>query len=198
MTTLQWFWIVLGIECKLLTLATVSLEMWPLSPSLTTSCPTGPLVLSTSAILASFWLLSMFEFFLASGSLQLLFPLRKTFTHWLFPLLALCQPSGVSLNKASFKSPSLNTISKIGPLVVLCHSHLFTPFFSFYLFVCLFTICFPHQNVSVMRPDTLAVLFTRCPPESDTATITNNSITAEWMDKWGKTEHKPGKKGDEL
>ena len=46
-----------------------------------------------------------------------------------------------------------------------------------------------------MRADTSTVLFTMVSPESGTVTVTENSMTAEWMDKWSKTENGPGKKG---
>lgn len=154
MKTLQSFWIVLENKNVIfLPGLTVPLEMWPLPPSLTTSRPADSLVHSTLVTLASFLLHSILEFLLASGLLRLLIPLPANFSHWLLTSLALCQPSGLSLNKASFKRPSLNTISKIGPPVALSHDHPFTPFISLYVFVFFFTVCFPHRNVSVVRTD---------------------------------------------
>ena len=82
---------------------TVPHKVWSLPPPLTTSCPIDPLFLFTSATVASFLLHNTLELFLASGSLQLLVPLPEKLTSWLFTLLALCQPSGLSLNKASLK-----------------------------------------------------------------------------------------------
>lgn len=109
-----------------------------------TSCPIGPISLPTSATLTSCLFLSANELFLASVSLQVLFPLPGKFTPQLFTLLAFCQPLGLNLNITSLKRPSLNTISKTGPPVVLCHGHYLLPLC---LLTCLFvSLLFPSRK----------------------------------------------------
>lgn len=97
------------------------LPLWP------TSCPTGPIILPTSATFTSCLFLSAHELFLASVSLQVLFPLPGKFTPQLFTLLALCQPLGLNLNIKSLKRPSSNTTSKTGLSAVLHHGHYLLP-----------------------------------------------------------------------
>ena len=78
---------------------TMSPKVWSLPPPLTTSFERSLPSLHCSHTV-SFLLLNTLELFLASGSLQLVL-LPGKWTPWLFTLLALHQPWGLSLNIAS-------------------------------------------------------------------------------------------------